>query len=470
MRKEYTMNMQAYGFDQSNLNNNTEGIPARIIATHRNLFEIICEAGSGFAHVKSGAYREGGEEYPTTGDFVMIEWSENSESRILKTFPRTTYFSRRDPSASGYGEQAIAANFDYVFILQSLDRDFNERRLERYLTMAWHSGGIPAIVLTKADSVEDHTPYVRAVERIAPYTGVFAVSSHTGYGIDDLCEYMKPEKTIILLGSSGVGKSSLLNTLADNTLMRTESVREKDGRGRHTTSHRELFLLSNGSMVIDTPGMRELGMWESSDAFDRSFSDIKELFGSCKFKDCRHQGEPGCAIRGAICNGELSPERWESYIKLSAEAHFSEDKEGFMRNKQRRQKEISKAIRELKQADYQYEACMEGFQCGACGMWVSPEDAGSKHRNHCPYCLSSVHVDNRPGDRASLCRGIMEAIGIWVRKNGEWAIIHRCSSCGSLNSNRIAADDDAQLLLSLASKPLSAPPFPLEEISAGARL
>lgn len=454
------MNLQEYGFDQSNLENTRGGIPARILATHRNRFEIISEAGTGFAHVKKSAYQAGNEAYPTTGDFVIVEWQEEGESRIVCTLPRSSYFSRRDPSSSGYGEQAIAANFDYVFIMQSLDHDFNERRLERYLTLAWQSGAIPAIILTKADTTEDHRLHIRAAERIAPYTEVIAISNTTGFGFDRLEGYLKPGKTTVLLGSSGVGKSSFVNALAHKTVMRTENVREKDGRGKHTTSHRQLIMLDNGAMVIDTPGMRELGMWKSEVALEQSFADIEHFLGQCRFSDCRHMTEPGCAIKEALQTGALSQDRWESYLKLSAEARYSEDKESFMRDKERWHKEISLFQRQLNRSDYRHQPCPDGFTCQVCGKWVSPEDAGSAHRNHCPHCLSSVHVDKRPGDRASLCRGIMEPISVWVKGNGEWALIHRCSSCGTMHSNRIAADDDAILLMSLAEKPMSAPPFP----------
>lgn len=455
------MNTLCYGFDTLNPPENISGMPARITAVHRNLFEIVCEAGAGFAHLKTSEYFAGGEEHPTVGDFVMLDWCEDGESRITKTLPRTTYFSRRDPSSSGHKEQAVAANFDYVFIVQSLDHDFNERRLERYLTLAWQSGAIPAVILTKADALDDCGPFIRRAEQLALGTGVFALSAHTGAGLEQIDSYLIPGKTAVLLGSSGVGKSSLINALAGKMLMATSSVREKDGRGRHTTSHRQLILLENGAMLIDTPGMRELGMWAVDEGIGQSFSDIESYFGSCKFRNCRHQDEPGCAITQAIRAGDLSQDRWESYLKLNAEARYSEDKEGFMREKRAWEKDIAKQVRRIKEGDYRHTPCVESFTCKECGSFVVPEEAGSQHRNHCPQCLSSLHVDNKPGDRASLCKGVMEPIGVWVRKNGEWAIVHRCKSCGTLNSNRIAADDNSTLLMSIAMKPLAAPPFPL---------
>lgn len=440
------------------------GIPARITAVYRGRFEIACNKGLGFASLKTGAYYAGDELFPTVGDFVLLDWQEKGESRILKTLPRKTFFSRLDPSSSGHGKQVVAANFDYVFIMQSLDRDFNQRRLERYLTLAWQSGAMPVIVLTKADKAGDCSAQLHIAENLAAGIGVHAVSSMTGEGLEQLSDYLKPGKTVVLLGSSGIGKSSLLNALAGEEVMATKSTRAKDGRGRHTTTRRQLSLLKSGVMVIDTPGMRELGMWEADNGLTQSFSDVEQYLGRCKFNDCRHQSEPGCAIKEAIRNGELSQERWESYLHLDAEARFTGDKTSYLREKQQRHKEIAKYQKQSKKPDYRHTPCTESFTCKVCGASVAPEDAGSLHRNHCPKCLSSVHVDNRPGDRASLCKGIMDPIGVWVRKNGEWAIIHRCRSCGTFSSNRIAADDNPALLISIAAKPLAAPPFPLWQL------
>ena len=455
------MNIEQYGFRRTDLPQDARGIPARITAVRRGCFEIVCDRGAGLARLAAGARREDGETGPTVGAFVLLDWREDGESRILEMLPRRTRFSRRDPSSSGHGEQAVAANFDYVFILQPLGSGFRPRGLERYLSLAWQSGAVPAVLLTKADAVEDFTDQLRAAEKLAAGTGVFAVSARTGYGLDQLADYLKPGRTVVFLGPSGAGKSTLVNALAGGEVMRTSGIREKDGRGRHTTTHRQLLLLENGVLAIDTPGMRELGMWEAEEGISRGFPDVEEHLGHCRFSDCSHQGEPGCAVAEAIRRGELSPERWESYRKLREESRLSGSKADFLREKQRRQKELSKTLRQWKKADYRHEPCMESFTCKVCGALVTPEDAGSRHRNHCPRCLSSVHVDNRPGDRASLCGGTMDPIGVWVRKDGEWALIHRCRACGALSSNRIAADDNPALLMSIAVKPLAEPPFPL---------
>lgn len=450
---------------------NSAALTARITATFRDRYDIVCERGEGSARLKKSEYYSGSEAFPTTGDFVMAEWQENGESRIIQTLPRKTYFSRLDPSSSGHAEQAVAANFDYVFIMQSLNRDFNAHRLERYLTLAWQSGAVPAVILTKADLVSDFSDYLRAAEKTAAGVCVFAVSAVTGYGLNQLSDYLKPGKTIVFLGSSGVGKSSLVNALAGEEVMETGKIREDDSRGRHTTTYRQLITLKSGVMIIDTPGMRELGMWDVTEGLGQSFSDVEQYFGKCKFRDCRHESEPGCAVKAAIARGELARERWESYLSLKHEARFSDDKAGALRDKARRNKEISKKQKILQnlpqKPDYRREPCGETFVCKVCGATVSPESAGSDHRNHCPNCLCSVHEDIEPGDRASLCKGIMDPIGVWVRKNGEWALIHRCRECGELSSNRIAADDNPTLLMSIAVKPLALPPFPLGTLDRG---
>ena len=321
------MNMKKYGFCVQDIPDNIEGVIARVTAVHRDYFAIVCEQGSTLARLKRGGYQHG-ESYPTTGDWVLLEWQADGDSRIIKTLPRKTYFARLDPSSSGQAEQAVAANFDYVFIMQSLEHDFNLRRLERYLTLAWQSGATPVVILTKADCVEDYQTHVRAAEKLAIGVDVLPISANTGLGMEALERYLQAGQTIVFLGSSGVGKSTLLNKLAGENIMNTGGVRVGDGRGRHTTSHRQLILLESGVMVIDTPGMRELGMWDVSAGLEHSFADVEEYFGSCRFGDCKHQSEPGCAVKAAIHSGELSQARWESYVHLSSEARFTTDKAG----------------------------------------------------------------------------------------------------------------------------------------------
>ncbi len=325
-------------------------VVARVLAVHRERYALICEAGECYGRLKAKEYYKGYEDFPTTGDFVLISYNPQGESQIVKTLPRRTYFSRRDPTP-GRGEQAVASNFDYVFLMQSLNHDFNERRLERYLTLAWQSGAIPVVVLTKADLVDNPDEYMARISDIAVGADIFAVSSATGEGLSDLEKYLQPGKTLVFLGSSGVGKSSLVNALAGEEIMTVNGIREDDSKGRHTTTHRQLIMLRSGAMIIDTPGMRELGMWDVSSGLSGAFSDVESFLGKCKYRDCKHESEPGCAIRAAIDTGELSPDRWESYKKLRDEAEYADDKESFMKKKNEWSKGVAKFSKERKKLE-----------------------------------------------------------------------------------------------------------------------
>ena len=344
------MNIKDYGFKENLLKNNMEGkIPARIIATHKERYEIVCDKGNGFAKIKRGCFYDNPNSiYPTTGDFVLIEWNENGDSMICETLKRESSFSRVASSSDKnhelhkQHEQLVAANFDYVFIMQSLNNNFNLHRLERYLTLSWQSGAIPVIILTKIDLVEDYEIYVRDVESIAIGVDIYCISCKTKEGIEDIKKYFVQGKTIVFLGSSGVGKSTLVNTLYGQEIMKTSEIREDDSRGRHTTTSRNLIMLPNGAMIIDTPGMRELGMWEVSVGLDKTFKDVEEYLGKCKFSDCSHTNEPGCRILEAIENGELSQDRFNSYIKLQNEARYNNDSESYLIEKKEKFKNIAK--------------------------------------------------------------------------------------------------------------------------------
>ncbi len=438
-------------------------IPARVSTVHRGRYTLLCKYGEVYGRLKTtNYYQKQDAAFPVTGDYVSLQYISTGDSLITATLPRKTFFGRRDPTP-GRGQQGVAANFDYVFLLQSLNQDFNPKRLERYLSSAWQSGAIPVVLLTKSDLTDHPLDYVKAAAKVAKNVGIYPISVRTGAGLKELEHYLQPGKTAVLLGSSGVGKSSLINFLRGNQELKTQEIRSQDDKGKHTTTHRELFLLPNGAMVIDTPGMRELGMWDEEEGIEKAFRDVEAFLGKCKFSDCKHQGEPGCAVKQAIRDGKLSQERWNSYQALQKESEYASGKDGYLKKKKEKFRKIAQSHRGAKEVDYRSQPCTETFICKVCGKSVAPEGAGSNHRNHCPHCLSSLHVDSEPGDRASLCKGIMDPIGVWVRKNGEWAIIHRCRSCGKLSSNRIAADDNPMLLLSIAVKPLSAPPFPLDQ-------
>lgn len=310
-----------YGFHPEELREEGPGLPARVTAVHRERYELICVHGPCFGRLKSKVYyRQGTELFPTVGDFVRIEYNKQGDSQIVRTLPRRTFFSRRDPFPSRPLEQAIAANFDTVLLVQSLNENFNAGRLERYLSQARQSGAEPVVVLTKADLPGDHGAMVEEARQTAAGAPVYPVSVVTGQGMEMLEPYLRPGRTLALLGSSGVGKSSLINFLAGRELMATGEVRQSDSRGRHTTTHRQMLRLPSGALVIDTPGMRELGLWNAEDGLGATFPDVEALLRQCRFSDCRHESEPGCAVQEAIRQGTLSRERWERFRKLQKEA------------------------------------------------------------------------------------------------------------------------------------------------------
>lgn len=346
------MNIKDYGLKEEKIAGKINGIPARIITTYRDRYEIVSDKGKGFARLKKGSFYDNPNAiYPTIGDFVMIEWNSMGDSQIIETLKRDSSFSRASSSADRnhemhtQHEQLVAANFDYVFIMQSLNDNFNIRRIERYLTLAWESGAIPVIVLTKCDLVDDVDSYISEVESVAIGVDVYAISCKAKIGLDNLQKYFKKGNTLVFLGSSGVGKSTLVNTLIGEKVMKTSEIREDDSRGRHTTTNRQLLMLPTGAMVIDTPGMRELGMWNCDDGIDKTFQDVEKYFGTCKFSDCTHTSEPGCKVLEAIKNGELSEERYNAYMKLKNEARYNSDSESYLREKRNKFKEIAKQNR-----------------------------------------------------------------------------------------------------------------------------
>lgn len=308
-------------------------LPARVSAAHKGRFALVCEHGSVWARLKAAAYYNNRDILlPAVGDFVLIRYNPEGESLIVETLPRKSALERLDPSSSGHAAQVVAANFDYVFILISLNKEFNLKKLERFLICAWQSGAVPAVILTKADLVEDSSAFVREAEKHAPGACVFATSATTGEGFDKLGDFLGEGRTIVLLGSSGVGKSSFVNALAGETLMDVGEIREDDARGRHTTTHRQLLLLPSGVLVIDTPGIRSVGMWEAEAGLSGVYGEEEALEAQCRFSNCTHTNEPGCAVIGAIRDGTLSQKRWQNYQKLKKEAVVRQRKD-FLKQK-----------------------------------------------------------------------------------------------------------------------------------------
>lgn len=300
------------------------GIAGRVLLEHKNLYRVMTNEGELLSSL-SGKFKfeHNREAFPAVGDWVVLDQMPGEEKGIIhEVLPRSSQFSRKMAGLTTE-IQLIAVNVDFVFLVMSLNHDFNVRRLERYLLAAWDSGATPVVVLTKKDTCEDLEYYIKEVEAIAFGVDIFAVSSVTGEGIDLLGSLLAAHKTGALLGSSGVGKSSLINALSGVEVMAVNDIRTDDSKGRHTTTHRELTLLPEGGLLIDTPGMREFQLWDTSEGVSASFQDIEDLALACRFRDCQHVKEPGCAIQEAIYNGTLKRERYKSYVKLMRElAHI----------------------------------------------------------------------------------------------------------------------------------------------------
>ena len=299
-------------------------IPGRVAVPHRGAHDVLTALGDLRCDVAGRLYDEASSpaELPVVGDWVaVVARADERAGTITAVLPRRTKFSRKT-AWQATEEQVLAANIDVVFIVTSLNEDLNLRRLERYLILARESGARPVLLLTKSDLTGDIGARVAAVEAIAVGIPIHAISSRTGEGLDDVRAYLTPGVTAALLGSSGVGKSTLANALLGEELFATNEIRD-DGRGRHTTARRELVQLPGGGLLIDTPGMRELQLWIADDGLEEAFEDVTSLFEHCRFSDCSHESEPGCAVKAALADGTLATERWESYLSLQAElAHL----------------------------------------------------------------------------------------------------------------------------------------------------
>jgi ribosome biogenesis GTPase len=305
--------------------------PARVAAEHRGRYVVRTAAGETDAQV-TGRFRYAASrpaDFPAVGDWVAASsGGETAPTLIHAVLPRRSAFSRSDrdggSAVHASDEQVVAANVDVAFLVAGLDRDLNLRRLERYLALAWSSGAEPVLVLNKADLVPDIEPAMAEVASVAGGLPVHPVSAITGRGIERLRDWLGAGRTAALLGMSGVGKSTIVNALLGEERQATAAVREDDSRGRHTTTHRELIAVPSGGMLLDTPGMRALELFGADEGVEVAFGDIATLASSCRFADCSHECEPDCAVRAAIAAGDLSPQRFESYRKLTREVRAAE--------------------------------------------------------------------------------------------------------------------------------------------------
>lgn len=325
---------------------------ARVISQEKGVYKI--QSGSEIkSAVVSGKYRyetQTVSDYPAVGDYVTAEWSKDGSNAVITgLFPRKSCFIRK-AAGTGKQEQVVAANIDTVFICMSMNNNFNIRRLERYLSVAYDSGAAPVVVLTKSDLCSDIESKIIESQNAAPGVDVLAISSSDG-DYEAVMKYILPGKTVAFIGSSGVGKSTLINKLTGTDSLAAREIGNND-KGRHTTTRRELITLQNGAFVIDTPGMRELGMWDSGNGIDTAFADIEKLSRACKYADCTHTSEPGCAVLRALADGILDDARLSSYRKLKTENDYAADNSRYLEAKRARFKEIAKINKSRRKSRY----------------------------------------------------------------------------------------------------------------------
>ncbi|MBD2355930.1 ribosome small subunit-dependent GTPase A [Tolypothrix sp. FACHB-123] len=321
----------------------------RVAVEYKDTYTLIGEQGELRAKV-TGKLRHHAvqpQDFPAVGDWVTIRVRDTEkQATIHGILPRKSKFSRKTVG-NKTEEQIVAANIDTVFLVSGLDGDFNPRRIERYLILAWESGANPVIVLNKSDLCDSLEACLAEVEAVAIGVPIVVLSATNNQGLDALTSYLQPGQTVALLGSSGVGKSTITNQLKGESVQAVQSVRQSDDKGRHTTTHRQLMLLSNGGLIIDTPGMREIQIWAGDESLQETFADIETLAENCRFRDCQHQQQPGCAVQHALSEKLLDYSRFLSYQKLQKELEYSarkQDQRAQLAEKER-WKKIHKAMR-----------------------------------------------------------------------------------------------------------------------------
>jgi ribosome biogenesis GTPase / thiamine phosphate phosphatase len=327
-------------------------VPARVILEHQHIYRVQTAEGDVLAHVAGGLRHRaaGRHEFPAVGDWVALKPPVPGHRAVIQAIlPRRSKFSRKVAGDTTV-EQVVAANIDTVFVVMGLDGDYSVRRLERYLITAWDGGTSPVVILNKTDVCDDVAAAMLAVQDVAGGSPVHAISTRHDPDLAVLAPYLTRGRTVALLGSSGVGKSTIVNRLAGEDLQRTREVMDSDQRGRHTTTHRQLLVLPGGVLLIDTPGLRELQLWDGHAGVSLVFEDIEALAPGCRFSDCGHDTEPGCAVKQAVADGALGETRLESYRQLQRERRFQASRvdERTAQERKRAEKQLGKLVRDFK--------------------------------------------------------------------------------------------------------------------------
>lgn len=383
---------------------------------------------------------------PAVGDRVEVERTGSEDFRLVRLLPRENTLVREDRHSPGR-QLTVAANAQFVIAVTTAEYLLHQSGFpERAAIAAKRGGMVPILFLSKWDLVRDEARRLLK-EKLRFYSSSFRLicTSSSHKPPKELLELLRG-KTAVLLGERSWGKTTLAHSL-----FRCLGVSYQDNSPPPSTHSPSLLSGPDNTFLIDTPGFREFPLpGVTQQELEAVFPEITGAAKFCRYSDCSHTHEESCGVLDALRREKIARERYEAYQKLCKKPAGTFRKE--------------KVSAQCEKTDYRHNACNETFICKVCGAVVGPDGAGSQHRNHCPKCLSSLHVDIKPGDRASLCKGIMEPIGVWARKGGEWAVIHRCRLCGELRSNRIAADDNLALLLSLAVRPLASAPFPLSQL------
>ncbi len=330
-----------------------DNVPARVLARYQDIFRVATPYGELNVQPAGRLWQQsrGPNDFPVTGDWLQIQMNDSRDHAVINAvLSRKNKFSRKAPGdiiGDVVEEQILAANLDHIFLINALDHDFNLRRMERFLSLSHECGAGITILLSKLDLSPDSEAKLELMRTVTGDIPVIAYSALDQRGLEEVRAILQPGSTTVFLGASGVGKSTLLNTLAGQPYQEVQEVREGDSRGRHTTRTRELFRLPSGALILDTPGMRELALWDSDQGIQDTFGDIEDLARNCRFRDCTHQVEPGCAVTAALEQGILPPKRYESYIKLKNEMEYTQSrKKGYEEDpKTKRFKQIAKFIR-----------------------------------------------------------------------------------------------------------------------------